>query len=69
MEKILMHNINQQYMYALFNDGHRMTGTKYGQTFTSREEARSMRRNASNSKSIKGSVVIGRAANQWDWVS
>lgn len=63
-----MHDNNQTYMYALFTDGQRMTGTKYGKIWNSREEAREMKRAATSSKGIKGQVVIGRTENSWNYV-
>jgi len=62
-----MHS-NQTYIYALFNDGERMTGRTYGQMWYSRKEAREMKRRAMDSRSVKGNITIGRTENTWDYI-
>jgi len=55
------------YLYALFNDGHRMTGASYGKIFPDRDSARSWKAKANSSSNIDGHVYIQRVPVSKDW--
>ena len=59
-----------KYLYALFNDGVRMSGSNYGKLFFERSTARAWKLKAAKSSKVNGSVSIGRLAvnDQWEMV-
>lgn len=54
------------YLYALFNNGQRMTGN-YGKLFMTRKDARSWKSKAVKSSKVDGSVQIARVEVSNDW--
>ena len=54
-------------LYALLNNGERMTGKVYGQLFFDRTSARQAKVKANSSSKIKGKVTIAQFPVQQNW--
>ncbi len=56
-------NNNTQYIYALFQDGTRMSGP-YSRFFLDRQSARAWKQKAKSSNSVNGDVTIARVPTE-----
>lgn len=59
-------NTTPKYLYALFNEGARMSGN-YGKLFFDRKTARTWKQKATNSSRINGNVSICRVPVGTSW--